>query len=311
MTETSPRVVPVTLGSRNVEVPAGGLYDRFRMNPDLDLVTQDPRVPGVEFCRALPKTRVDSAIGQTWTPNFYYAASVTRLVMYASTTRLRARLPQELAPLEVAPGIGLFSVMFFRYDVADIDFYTEVATGIAVKPIRHGGLGAVGLLGALKNDHLHAYVLSLPVNTDIAQVRGHDGYGLPKWVTPINVELTPGRVTAQVLTPEGRTDLTLAAPVPRQRNFRPLQRVSTLTSYTRINGAWHSTFNQTHALAAGQKVLPRDVHLQLGEGRLSEDIRSIRPRGILRLDVTGRAQMALHMPVPVSVDTRPESPERS
>lgn len=144
----------VTLGQRTVEVPAGGLYDRYGMEVDLDAVAQDLRVPGVEFFRSLPKTRVDSPIGPTWTPNFYYAASVARLVMLAPTAKLRGRLPAELSPLEIAPGLGIFSLMFFRYDVCDIDFYTEVATGIAVKPIRHGGLGAVDLAAALKNDHL-------------------------------------------------------------------------------------------------------------------------------------------------------------
>lgn len=303
MTTTQPESVQVTLGPRTVDVPAGGLYDRFRMNTDLDVVAADPRVPGVEFFRQLPKTHVDSPIGETWTPNFYYSAAVTRLVMLAPTARLRARLPRELSPLEVTLGLGLFSVMFFRYDVADIDFYTEVATGIAVKPARHGGLGAVDLVAGLKNDHLHSYVLSLPVNTDIAQVRGHDGYGFPKWVTPIDVDITSTRASAHVANDAGGTDLEFSASTPPQRSFRPLERVSTLTSYTQIDGNWHSTLNQTHLLAAGRKLLPRDVQLRLGTGRLSDDIRSVKPRRILRLDVTTKAQIALHMPVPTSVDS--------
>ncbi|GGN63867.1 hypothetical protein GCM10011579_032660 [Streptomyces albiflavescens] len=57
--------------------------------------------------------------------------------------------------------------MFFRYDVCDIDFSTEAAVGIAVKPARHGKLGFVDLVSALKNDHLDSYVLSLPVSTEI------------------------------------------------------------------------------------------------------------------------------------------------
>lgn len=302
MTTTPLDTVQVALGRRTVEVPAGGLYDRFRMNTDLDVVAQDPRVPGVEFFRSLPKTRVDSAIGETWTPNFYYSAAVCRLVMLAPTARLRARLPGQLAPLEVVPGLGVFSVMFFRCDVADIDFYTEVATGIAVKPARHGGLGAVDLVAAVKNDHLHSYVLSLPVNTEIAQVRGHDGYGFPKWVTPIDVDVTAAHTSAHVADDAGGTDLEFSVPTPSQRSFRPLERVSTLTSYTRIGGNWHSTLNQTHVLTAGRTMLPGDVRLVFGGGRLSDDIRSVNPRKILRLDVVTKAQIALHMPVPISLD---------
>ena len=128
------------LGTRTVSVPKDGLYARYRMNTDLDEVARDPRVRDVDFFRGLSKTKVESPIGPTYTPNFYYAISTARLVMLAPSRALRSRLPKELSPLEVAPGLGLASVMFFRYDVCDIDFYTEAAVGIPVRPARHRGL---------------------------------------------------------------------------------------------------------------------------------------------------------------------------
>lgn len=124
-------VVEVDLGGHLVIVPKGGLYDRFRMRTDLDEVERDPRVSSVDFFRKLPKTEVNSAIGPTLTLNFYYRISTARLVMLARSRDIHTRLPKELAPLEVAPGIGIVSVMFFRYDVCDIDFYTEAAVGVA------------------------------------------------------------------------------------------------------------------------------------------------------------------------------------
>lgn len=51
-------------------VPRDGLYDRYRMDTDLDEVARDPRVSGADFFRQLPKTRVDSRIGPALTPNF-------------------------------------------------------------------------------------------------------------------------------------------------------------------------------------------------------------------------------------------------
>lgn len=122
------------------------------------------------------------------------------------------------------PGLGLVSVMFFRYDICDIDFYTEAAVGIAVKPARHRGLGLVDLLAGLKNDHLHTFVLSLPVNSDIAQVRGHDGYGFPKWVADIDVDIDDERATPHVADTDGGTDVSFAARTPaRQRMARAIR----------------------------------------------------------------------------------------
>lgn len=301
---TTPETVEVDLGGRTVTVPKGGLYDRYRMNTDLDEVARDPRVSGVEFFRPLPKTRVDSPIGATLTPNFYYRISTARLTLLAPARAIRARLPVELAPLEIAPGLGLVSVLFFRYDVCDIDFYTEAAVGIAVRPARHGRLGFFDLVAGLKNDHLDSYVLSLPVSTQIAQVRGHDGYGFPKWVTDLDVEIDAGRVSARVADDSGETDLAFCAPTPAQTTYPSSARVSSLTSYTTIDGAWHATLSQTNVLSAGTARLPRKMDLKLGEGRMAEDLRSLKPIRAVQFDVMTEGQLALHMPVPTSVPHR-------
>ncbi len=294
--KTNVETVEVTLGQRTVSVPEGGLYDRYRMQTDLEDVARDPRVQGVDWFRDQPKTEVQSLIGPTFTPNFYYAISTARLTMIAPTRALRKRLPDELDPLEIAPGFGLASVMFFRYDVADIDAYNEAAVGIAVRPPHHGGLGTLDLLTGLKNKILDTYVLSLPVTTPIAQVRGHDGYGFPKWVTDIDVDITPATTHGHVTNDDGGLDLDLTAATPTQKTHRSGTAVSTLTSYTHVNGGWHATFNQTNALASGSQYLPRGIDLRLGSGRLSDDVRSLSPVRNLALDVMTSGQLALHMP---------------
>ncbi|OBA84398.1 acetoacetate decarboxylase [Mycobacterium sp. 1164966.3] len=308
MSSTHQDTIDVDLGDRVVRVPKGGLYERYRMNTNLDEVARDPRVSSVDFFRRLPKTKVESPIGPTLTPNFYYRISTARLTMLARSREIRTRLPDELAPLEVAPGIGLVSVIFFRYDVCDIDFYNEAAVGVAVRPARHGRLGFADFVAGLANDHLHSYVLSLPVNTDIAQVRGHDGYGFPKWVTDIDVDIDASKTTARVANDTGETDLALSVATPEQTKYPAGERVSTLTSYTLIDRAWHSTLSQTNVLAAGSALFPRDVDLEIGSGRMADDLRSLKTLRTVQLDVTTEGQLALHMPVPISVQSRGGAP---
>lgn len=293
---SAPGTVDVTLGRRIVPVPKDGLYDRYRMQTDLDAVARDPRVHGVDWFRHQPKTEVQSSIGPTFTPNFYYAISNARLTFVAPTRMLRKRLPDPLDPLEVAPGFGLASVMLIRYDVADIDAYNEAAVGIAVRPPHHGGLGTLDLLTGLKNNHLDSYVLSLPVTTPIAQVRGHDGYGFPKWVTDIDVDITSETTHGRVANDDGGLDLEITAATPRQKAHRSGTAVSALTSYTHFNGGWHATFNQTNALVSGTRYAPRGINLRLGSGRLSDDVRSLRPTRYVAFDVMTSGQLALHMP---------------
>ena len=296
--------VDVDLGGRTVTVPKGGLYDRYRMDTDLDEIARDPRVSGVAFFRSLPKRNVDSPVGMTLTPNFYYRSSVAQLTMIAPNRAIRKRLPEELAPLEIVPGLGMISVVFYRYDVCDIDPYSEALVAIAVRPPRHGRLGFVDLAAELGNDAAYAYVLSLPVNTEIAQVRGRDVYGMPKWVTSLDVEIDDNRTNARVANDSGGTDLSMSAATPKQRSYATGTHVSSLTALNKIGGAWHASLSQTNVLSAGRTLFPRNIDLHVGAGRLADDIRSLKPIRPIRLDVLTEAQMALNVPTPTSVPER-------
>lgn len=144
-------------------------------------------------------------------------------------------------------------------------------------------------------------MLSLPVSSDIAQVRGHDGYGFPKWVTEVDVDIDADRTIARVSNDEGETDLSLSVATPTQAAHPTGEHVSSLTSYTTIDGAWHSTLSQINVLSTGTARLPRDVDFRIGHGRMAEDLRSLDPIRTLRLDVMTEGQLALHMPVPTSI----------
>ncbi len=135
---------------------------------------------------------------------------------------------------------------------------------------------------------------------------GHDGYGFPKWVTGLDVDIDPLRTTARVANDSGGVDLALRAPTPRLTAHASGERVSSLTSYTTVGGAWHSTLNQTHVLTAGTTRRTRDVALEVGEGRMADDLRALRPGRTLQFDVMTQGQAALHMPVPTSVQAKRE-----
>jgi hypothetical protein len=77
----------------------------------------------------------------------------------------------------------------------------------------------------------------------------------------------------------------------------------TLTSYTSIDGAWKSTFSQICALATGTSLFPRNVELQMCEGRLSEERGSPHPVSTLRIVVSKKVQVAAHG----APDVRPRS----
>lgn len=177
--------VEVEFGGQKVLVPSGGYYDRFRSNPDLDIVMRDPAVGNVDFFRRFPKQQVASRVGPVWAPNFYYRSSSVRLLMLAPIAQLRAALPYSLEPLKALLGKGLVALTFFSYAVCDNDPYDEVSVTVVVRRPGARGSHTRELLSAVRRRKFFAHVLTLPVSTQIARVRGVQGYRLPKWLTGI------------------------------------------------------------------------------------------------------------------------------
>lgn len=302
---TSQQFVEIEYGNQKVKVPKGGYYDRFRMNPDLNEVAKDPAAGNIDFFRTIPKKLVNSRVGPVWTPNFFYRTSNVQVLMLAPVSRLRKKLPAPLEPLQALPGYGLVSLTFFSYNVADNDPYDEVSVAVVVRKPNAKGLNAAELFGAMRNRHFYGHVLALPVDTEIARVRGVYGYQLPKWLTSIDVNIGT-QVNASLNDTHGKTDLSLTAPLPAMKNVKPQSHLETKTMLNQIDGVWHQASVQSNTLSYGQQLFPRNVKLVRHGGPLSRLLDELGANKILRLDVVKDAQLALHMPVPLKALNAPE-----
>ncbi|WP_431825171.1 acetoacetate decarboxylase [Burkholderia sp. F1] len=289
------RFTQVEFGTHKVEVPAGGYYDRFRMNPNLDEVARDPAAGNIDFFRRIPKQLVSSRVGPTWAPNFYYRSSNIQLLFLAPLARLRAMLPMPLEPLRAFPGYGLVALTFFSYSVCDNDPYDEVSVAVVIRRPGARGSHTMELLDSMRRRSFFAHVLALPVTTEIARVRGVHGYQLPKWRTDIDVNIGAD-VKASIAGPGGKPDLTLSAPLPALRNVAPQSHMGTTTMINRIDGEWHQTSVLTNMLSFAQRLFPKDVKLSRHGGPLSQLLDGLGASTMVRLDVVKDAQLVLNLP---------------
>lgn len=297
------QLIEVEFGGHTVKVPKGGYYDRYRSNPDLDEVAQDPAVGNIDWFRRIPKVEVESRVGRIWAPNFYYRASIVQATMLAPLDRLAAMLPDPLEPLRAGPGYGVVALTFFSYSVCDNDPYDEVSVAVVIrKPgdrgLLSGLLPEVELLNALRSRNFYAHVLALPVTTEIARVRGVEGYQLPKWRTDISLDLSD-TVHAEIACSTGQPDLTLQAPLPELTEYPSQSRMGTNTMVHLVDGQWRQTAVQSNTLSFGRRSLPRDVVLSRHGGPLSDLLNGIGASRMLSLDVTKDAQLVLNLPRPL------------
>lgn len=289
----------VEFGPYKVNVPKGGYYDRFRMNPDLDEVAKDPAAGNIDYFRTIPKKMVETRVGKVWSPNFYYRTSNVQLLMLAPVSKLKAKLPAPLEPLQPFPGYGLVSLTFFSYAVGDVDPYDEVSVAVVVRQPGAHKFHTTELLSSMRNHKYYGHVLALPVDTEIARVRGVYGYQLPKWLTAIDMMIGNKNVEAQILNTDGKPDLSLIAPLPKIKRVKPQSHIETKTMFNLVDGQWHSTSVESNTLAFGQQLFPRNVQLVRNGGPITNLLDALGAGKVLRLDVVKDAQLALNMPIPL------------
>ncbi|KAJ6143129.1 hypothetical protein N7471_002582 [Penicillium samsonianum] len=290
----------VKFGDQKVDVPKGGYNDRYRMNPNLDEVARDPAVgPEIDFFRNIPKKLVDSRVGEVYAPNFYYRTKSVQLLFLAPLGRLQSKLPSPLEPITAFPGYGLVALTFYSYLVCDNDPYNEVSIAVIVRQPGEVSYSMTQLLSSIWNRTFYGYVLALPVDTEIARVRGVYGYQLPKWLANINLEMDDDNIKADITATDGTPDLTLEVPLPVLKTFPSESSIGTNNAINKIDGKWHKVAVQTNPLLAAQCLFPRNVNLSRGDGPLSKLLNELGVWTILRMDVLKDAQMVLNMPTPL------------
>lgn len=289
----------VEFGQQKVNVLKGGYYDRFRMNPDLNEVAQDPAAGNIDFFRHIPKKIVESRVGPVWAPNFYYRSANVQLLMLAPIKLIKAKLPAALTPLQPFPGYGLVAVTFFNYSICDNDPYNEVSIAIVVRQPNARGPHIAELIKSMRQRHFHAHVLALPVDTEIARVRGVYGYQLPKWLTKIDVNINSKEVQAKIFDINGKLDLSLKTLVPTLKHVASETHINKATMLHVVDGKWHQTEVQSNILSFAQKLFPKNVQLEKNEGPLTTLLNELGASKILRLDIIEDAQVVLNLPVKI------------
>jgi hypothetical protein len=288
----------VEFGPYKVQVPKDGYYDRYKMHPDLNEVAKDPKVGNVDFFRKIPKQQVETRVGKVWSPNYYYRTSNVQLLMLAPLDKLKAKLPAQIEPLRVLPGYGLVSLTFFAYDVCDNDPDDEVSVAVVVRRPDAKGSQLKELINSIRNRDYYGHVLALPVDTEIARVRGVYGYSLPKWLTAIDLKIDD-RIQADLYDTHGNIDVSLRAPTPKLKTVKNESHLEKKTMLNQVDGVWYSSYVQANNLTFNQDFFPSNVELTRAGGPVSKLLDQLGAHKILRLDVVKDAQLALHMPKPI------------
>jgi hypothetical protein len=202
-------------------------------------------------------------------------------------------------PLQIWPGRGLVALTAYAYHFCDNDAYNEIGLSVITNRPGSSSLGPLTLISQAMSGDFWGYVLKLPVNTELARVRGVVGYNLPKWLTGIHYRETEKSVIVQILDSEtGKVDVTIDADKLGDLSSK----ISMVTHrFTNVDqqGKLTTGFATSRQLSYASSTNADTVSLGLTEGSLSTFIKSLKLGKMLKYEYVPEFQSALYSPKPL------------
>ncbi|MCG8610268.1 MAG: acetoacetate decarboxylase (ADC), partial [Pseudomonadales bacterium] len=239
---------------------------------------------------------------ETYSPNFFYSNTKITAIFTADMRRLRDLMPAELMhivqPLEIFPGRGMVAITAYAYHYCDNDFYNEFSVSIVTNRAGRPNHGFISLLAQMDNNDYWGYVLKLPVDTELARVRGVVGYNLPKWLTKMSYSSDEHSVSFQIFDElTGELDLTFEGKVLETSSDVEVVR----NNFTNVDQAGNLTrgYTDSRNLAYATSMKGSDVNLTLREGSLSDFIHSLDLGIMIQYEYVPEFQSALYSTEPL------------
>lgn len=289
----------IDIAGQPVPIVAGGLYDRYRSNPPLSVIQSEAPGLDLSWFKELRKVKVDMGF-ESYSPNFYYKNRSVTAVFTADLARLRALMPAEVLaqvqPLQVWPGRGLVALTAYAYEYCDNDSYNEVSLSIVTNKPGSSNLGPFTLIGQSMSRDFWGYVLKLPVNTELAKVRGVVGYNLPKWLAGIALKESKDSIIFEISDHgTGKTDVVLEAKKLEDLSNK-IEMVTNNFANLDHQGRLVHGYAVSRQLSHASSSSADSVKLTLGEGGLSTYIKSLKLGKMLKYEYVPEFQSALYSP---------------
>jgi len=133
-------------------------------------------------------------------PAFYRDVGMMLAIVTVDLKAAQALMPaREYSPVCLWPGRALLGINCFEYRDTDVGPYNEVSLALAVRMGAGNTPGFLSVARSLISDTYHAYILHLPVNTEIALHGGVDIFNYPKYLADIRFDETESERNCRVL----------------------------------------------------------------------------------------------------------------
>lgn len=298
MDTIKPNQTIIDLAGHKLPVIKDGLYDRFRSNPPLSVIEKEAPEIDLSWFKTIQKQKKEVGF-TTYSPNFYYSNSSITAIYTADMKTLKQLIPAEVReivkPISITPGRGLIAITAYAYHYCDNDSYNELSVSIVTTKPNSGNWGVFSLMNEVKNKNLWGYVLKLPVDTELARVRGVVGYNLPKWLIPIDYSDKGNSMAFNFYDKAGKMDFSMAGKKLDVAESKPEIVRSNFINLDAKGKLTHG-YTDVRALKKATSKKKEDLQLTLTDGPLSTFLKSLKLGKLMRYDYQPEFQAALYTP---------------
>jgi hypothetical protein len=145
---------------------------------------------GSPFFDGVAQVELEIAGERALVPVFYYDTAAMTALFPARFRELRRLMPdRRFVPALLAPGVGVLAVSCLEHRETGIGPYGELAISVPLnEPWFRPNLPGRALLEGARRRQLHAFMLHLPVTTELALRGGIDFYNFPKFLAGIEFD---------------------------------------------------------------------------------------------------------------------------
>lgn len=257
-----------------------------------------------EFFAGVKQTPIEIRGQPARSPLFYRDLGMLMAVFSADLDAARTLLPSpRLRPLIPAPGKALVGINCFEYRDTDVGPYNEVGISVAVKLDAGRRPGPWSALYSGLTRRYHGFVVTLPVNTEIALAGGVDFFNYPKYLARIEFDQAPRNLECRVVDRDSG-ELIFAFSGDRLRTRGPAVGTSrrkscTFYSYPVIAGRPMRARLNLSLIEWASALLRHAFRLEVGRHPRSAALAALAPGRLLQYLYAPRCQGILYEPEPI------------
>ncbi|MGD0354524.1 MAG: acetoacetate decarboxylase family protein [Dehalococcoidia bacterium] len=226
----------------------------------------------------VPKMIANTSEGELELPIFYFDVSVRQLNFWVDYEKALPKLEGTgLEPIRFSNGKTIVSMVFYNYRRTSVSSYEELGLAITAQPQspKNKTRRLITIFGIpMISGGISAYVLELPVTTDIARAGGREIWGYPKFVTNLPFKFSESGFEFGALDPaSGESIVSVKADLSKGKGMNT--RGFDLATYSNLNDWILKTIVNVDVKYKTYLKKPAEIKVGPAKHRMTDNLRDL------------------------------------